>query len=243
MEFNLIKNNLNRYFFDIPADCPYGLQHTAVYRQGILGAIPDNLMDLFLASGYRRNGNTLYTMNCTSCRGCIPIRIDPAEFRPNRSQKRILKKNQDIKAEIGPVAVTDEKLRLCGKFLASRYPSHFNSAEEYYGGFFINSITNSFEVRYSRHDRLIGVGIVDYSTASLNAVYFYFDPEEGARSPGSYNILYLLEMCQRLNLGHLYLGYWIKGVKAMSYKANFKPHQLLIKGQWCSVGGRCAATS
>jgi arginyl-tRNA--protein-N-Asp/Glu arginylyltransferase len=79
-------------------------------------------MELFLAAGYRRNGNSLYTMRCESCSACIPIRISPAEFKPNRDQRRVLKKNSDLSVTLNSVRMTEENLQLCEQFLQKRYP-------------------------------------------------------------------------------------------------------------------------
>ena len=87
-------------------------------------------------------------------------------------------------------------------------------------------------------DRLIGVAIVDGSEQWLNAVYFYFAPEESWRSPGTMNILNLINFCRHHGIGHLYLGYCIEEVQAMCYKSAFKPHELLLGDGWQAVGRR-----
>ena len=220
------------YFYDIAVECPYGLPQTAVYRQQQFVSLPDELFGRFLQAGFRRNGNTIYSMVCPRCRKCLPIRIDAGEFIPNRNQKRVLRRNGDLTVAMGPLKITEEKLLLCGRFLEQRYPLKGNSAEGYYGSFFANSVTNTVEVEYRLGDRLIGVAIVDLGCSWLNAVYFYFDPEASTRSPGTFNILHLLELGRRNNINHIYLGYLIREVRAMRYKENFKPHFLLINGEW-----------
>jgi arginine-tRNA-protein transferase len=81
----------------------------------------------------------------------------------------------------------------------------------------------------------VGVGIIDITFASLNAVYFYFDPDLVSRSLGTFNILQLIELCRREEKEFLYLGYRIAKVPAMSYKARFKPHYLLVGQRWRRV--------
>lgn len=236
LDFIQLSESLEKYFFDISVECPYELPYMATYRQSIFGSLPDELIEYFWSKGYRRNGNTIYMMGCEGCEACIPIRLAPNEFAKNRNQKRVSKRNQDLDVTVGPIQVTDERLALCNKFLAARYPGRGSSAKEYYAGFFLNTVTNTFEVCYRYKDKLIGVAIVDITPNSLNAVYFYFDPDEGARSPGTFNILYLIELCKHHQIGFLYLGYLIKEVAAMNYKEKFKPHHLLINGQWKPVG-------
>ncbi len=220
------------FFYDIPVECPYGFAETAVYRQQQFPALPDPLFENFLAAGYRRNGNTLYTMVCPNCRRCTPIRVNPAAFKKNRNQKRVWQRNKDVTVSLNPLKITEEKLSLCGRFMKERYPGKGNSAVGYYGTFFANSITNTLDVEYRVDERLIGVGIIDIGINWLNAVYFYFDPDIAKRSPGTFNILHLIELCRSNEIDHFYLGYLIHDVKAMQYKQNFNPHYILSDGQW-----------
>ncbi|MDH3332642.1 MAG: arginyltransferase, partial [Desulfobulbaceae bacterium] len=46
------------------------------------------------------------------------------------------------------------------------------------------------------------------------------------------NYLYLIKFCQQKEIKFIYLGYWIEGVNAMSYKARFKPHQIFHDNAW-----------
>ena len=133
---------------------------------------------------------------------------------------------------MAPLTMTKENLALLDRFLQTRFPDGKSTADSYYTGFFITSITHCFEIRYRIGNQLLGVAVVDASDKFLNAVYFYFDPEEGRRSPGSLNILHLIDFCRSHHIEFLYLGYWIKEVKAMSYKSAFRPHELYIDGTW-----------
>lgn len=238
LEWAAIRQGLEPFFQNIAAHCPYGLDGKAVYHQSFLGRLPDAVFGAFLAEGFRRNGNYLYSMECEGCRACVPIRLVPEDFRPNRSQRRIWKRNQDLTVEIGPLEVSTEKLAMCQTFLNERYPRKENVAQGYYSGFFLNSMTNTVEFRYLAGKRLLGVAIVDLADTWLNAVYFYFDPDEGRRSLGTYNILRLIDFCRGNNVPLLYLGYWIAGVSAMSYKKHFRPHWLLGDEGWVCSGPR-----
>jgi len=91
-EFARLQNRLDRYFVNMSMECPYQLPYTATFYQALFGPITDHIMELFLAAGYRRNGNSLYTMRCVDCNLCVPIRLHPAEFKANRNQRRALKK-------------------------------------------------------------------------------------------------------------------------------------------------------
>ena len=232
LDLQRIKDELEIYFVESSIDCPYGLQYKAVYHQALFDTLPDFLMNIYLAAGYRRNGNIIYNMHCHECSACIPIRISPGEFTRSRNQKRVSKLNKDVVVKITPLQCSDDNLALLQKFLDSRYPGRESTAIDYYSGFFLNHICNTVEFRYFIKGKLIGVAIVDLSDLWLNVVFFYFDPEAAKRSPGTYNILYLIDFCRQKEIKFVYLGYWINQIKSMGYKANFKPHCIYKDNVW-----------
>lgn len=224
--------NLERFFICAAAECPYGMADKAVYHQAVFSRLDDDTLAAFLDRGYRRNGNCIYNMRCPDCKLCVPIRLRPEQFRPNRNQRRVWRKNQDVAVEIAPLTMSRENLSLLQRFLSTRFPEGRSSAESYYAGFFITSVSRCFEIRYRVEGQLLGVAIVDAAPSWMNAVYFFFDPEQGWRSPGTLNILTLKHICMTQKIGLLYLGYWIDGHAGMSYKSAFRPHELLIDGVW-----------
>ena len=235
-EFAGLKRGVERYFADVNAPCPYGLPCQARFHQASFAPLSERAMELFLAAGYRRNGNCLYAMDCPDCSACLPIRLKSGCLAPNRSQRRAMKKNRDLDVEFGPVEAAGESVELCDRFLAARYPRERSSGESYYLGFFSNMIVTTIEVRYRLAGRLVGVAIVDMGSAWMNAVYFFFDPDLADRSLGTYNILTLERLCRREQIALLYLGYLIREVPAMAYKARFQPHELLVQGEWQGGG-------
>ncbi|MCL2457695.1 MAG: arginyltransferase [Desulfobulbus sp.] len=228
----LIADNLERFFIHSVAECPYGMDTAAIYHQAIFGQLSDEAMGEFLVHGYRRNGNCIYNMRCRNCELCVPIRLRTENFRPNRNQRRVWKKNQDVTIELAPLTMSRENVALLQRFLSTRFPEGKSSAESYYSGFFITTIARCFEIRYRVDGNLLGVAIVDAAPDRMNAVYYFFDPDQGWRSPGILNILTLNHICATQKIEYLYLGYWIADHASMSYKAAFRPHELLQDGLW-----------
>ncbi len=226
---------LSPYFVETPAECPYGLDCIAIYHQAGFSFLPPVMLEEFLAAGYRRNGNTIYAMRCPDCKACVPIRLATDTFQPSRNMRRVRERNQDLDISVGPLEMTPEKLQLLDRFLHSRYPGRGSTGMDYYSGFFVNSLAPTMEISFRLSGQLVGVSIVDLAERSLSAVYFYFDPAFEKRSLGTFNILYLAELARREHCEYLYLGYWIKEVAAMAYKARFRPHYLLVNSEWEQV--------
>jgi len=231
-EFQAIYKNLEPYFFSINIGCPYGLPFVATFHQATFSPLNERVMELFLAAGYRRNGDCLYTMHCKDCKACMPIRLWPQIFKANRNQKRTVKKNSDVEVKFFPLTADEENIELCGRFLAERYPRENNSARGYFHDFFITTIVSCAQLQFRVDGRLIGTSIVDIGYNWLNAVYFYFDPEESKRSLGTFNIMTLVDVCLDWGIEYLYLGYLIDEVPAMSYKRNFTPCYIYQNGIW-----------
>ncbi|HFQ79806.1 MAG TPA: arginyltransferase [Desulfobacterales bacterium] len=227
-----MSGRFERCFQNVRVKCPYDMASPAVYHQAYFDFLPMETLESFLAAGFRRNGNYLYTMRCQNCQACIPIRLEAETFKKNRNQRRVWRRNQDLEIKISPLRINTEKLNLCDKFLSSRFPGRGNTALEYYAGFFINSFGYTYEVEFRLNDQLIGLSIVDVYENAVNLVYFCFDPAAAHRSPGTFNILYMADYARRHGMKYIYLGLYIEEVAAMNYKLNFKPCYLLQENKW-----------
>jgi arginine-tRNA-protein transferase len=105
-------------------------------------------------------------------------------------------------------------------------------SREQYRHFLLQSNVESRLVEFREEGVLRMVSIVDQLQDGLSSVYTFFDPEVRRASFGTYNILWQIDLCRRLDLPYLYLGYWIAQSRKMAYKVRFQPMQGLIDGRW-----------
>jgi arginine-tRNA-protein transferase len=65
----------------------------------------------------------------------------------------------------------------------------------------------------------------------------YFDPAFARQSVGTYSILWEIEYARKLGLPHYYLGYYVAESDTMSYKARFRPNEMLVAdNHWIRLG-------
>ncbi len=184
--------------------------------------------------GFRRSGRMAYRPHCPECQACVPVRIDSQRFQFNRQQRRNLKRNADLEVVRTPMRFDTEHYALYSRYITARHSggSMEESGPEGYSTFLTQSCCETQLVEFRQAGRLVMVAVVDYLNGALSAVYSFFDPEEGARSLGRYAILWQLKECQRLNLPHLYLGYWIADCRKMVYKREYRPIEQYRDGLW-----------
>ncbi len=64
---------------------------------------------------------TSTAQHCQQCTACIPARIPAAHFSPNRQQRRILKRNEDISVRCVRPAFTEEYYDLYVRYIEQRH--------------------------------------------------------------------------------------------------------------------------
>ena len=74
----------------------------------------------------------------------------------------------------------------------------------------------------------MGVGLADVTTTALSSVYFFHDPAWRPRAPGVFSILRQGAYARQQGLRYHYLGYWVPDSQSMAYKAQYRPHELLV---------------
>jgi arginyl-tRNA--protein-N-Asp/Glu arginylyltransferase len=186
--------------------------------------------------GFRRNGQHVFKPHCTHCKACIATRLPVAQFTPNRTQRRLLRRNQDITQQRLAHIDDDTVYRLYENYICQRHPDgdmHPPDREQYLS-FLSDEWNTTRYLGFYLADKLIAVAVMDQLVQGLSAVYTFFDTSEPQRSLGSWAILQQIALAQQMQLDYLYLGYWIKESPKMAYKGLFQPLEILRDGQWVS---------
>jgi len=192
-----------------------------------------------MVEGWRRFGHVMFRPQCRACQACQPIRVVAGRFQPDRSQRRAHVANEGIvEIRVGEPSTTRAKLSLYDRYHAFQadakgWPAHAEKdAEEYTNSFVANPFATQ-EWCYYLNNKLIGVGYVDDLPGGLSAIYFFYDPAERHRSLGTWNVVNIIDTARARQIPHVYLGYYVENCPSMTYKARFKPNQVLRPdGQW-----------
>ena len=218
--------------------CPYLPGRVARNRAFVCEQMPADLYHQCMDAGFRRSGKLVYQPVCAGCRACQPIRVPVESFVPSKSQRRAWRRNADLMVDVSAPQPTQEKFDLYQRYLLGRHDrSDEQQTPQDFIRFLYDSPVESIEFAYRLPDTphaLIGVGICDVCEGrSLSSVYFYFDPVHARRGLGTFSTLWEIDFARRRKIPHYYLGYFVAGCRSMSYKAQFRPNQLLHPdGAW-----------
>jgi len=199
--------------------------------------IDTNTYSALVTAGFRRSGASTYRPFCDPCRACVPVRILAQQFEPNRTQRRVARQLDALAVRVTDLRFSHEHYALYRRYQAVRHQGGGmdHDSREQYSHFLLQSNVASKLVEFREHGTLKMVSIIDELADGLSSVYTFFEPNDDKRSYGTASILWQLREAKHRGLDYVYLGYWIRESRKMSYKANFKPSEGLVKGQWAPL--------
>ena len=239
-----------QFYVTAPQPCPYleGRMERKLFT-ALQGEHATKLNNALSKQGFRRSQNVLYRPSCADCSACLSARIRVRDFEPNKSQRRVMRRNSHLKRNaISPWASPDQ-YDLFRKYLDSRHADGGMADMDIFefAAMIEETPIRSRIIEYSapgaapgaatdgRADLAI-VCLTDVLDDGLSMVYSFFDPARNRDSLGTYAILDHVRIAREAGLPYVYLGYWVPGSPKMSYKARFSALEIYESGNWIDLG-------
>jgi leucyl-tRNA---protein transferase len=231
-----------RFFVTSPTPCPYlpGKQERKVFTE-LTGPHADELNDALGRIGFRRSQGVAYRPSCLGCSACVSVRVVTDEFEANATQRKLLRRNQDLQINACRPWATDEQFRLLRRYLADRHPGGGMAGmdSDDYADMIEHSPVNSVIVEYREPSptgamgKLVGACLTDRQADGLSMIYSFYDAQDAARTGlGNFIILDHILRARAAGLRYVYLGYWVKGSPKMAYKTRYRPLEMLGPMGW-----------
>ena len=235
-----------QFYVTAPQPCPYldGRFERKLFT-ALQGENAKRLNDALSKQGFRRSQNVLYRPSCAECTACLSARIRVADFAPNKSQRRTLKRNEGLRRDATSPWATEDQYGLFRRYLDSRHADGGMADMDIFefAAMIEETPVKSRVIEYaSRGDggrgprALTAVCLTDVLDDGLSMVYSFYDPALIAHSLGTYIILDHVEIARSMGLPYVYLGYWVPGSRKMGYKANFAALEIYKGGAWQDIG-------
>ena len=237
-----------RFYLTAETPCPYleGKMERKVFTH-LLDADADAINSMLTTAGFRRSQTIAYKPACDGCSACVSVRIPVDAFELTGSYRRILRKNRDLVRIPREPMATEPQFELLHKYLNQRHANGGMSDmdDDDFAAMVEETTVSTLMFEYWTkpepdddaaeplgRDRLIATALTDLIDDGLSMVYSFFDPQEHARSLGTYMILDHVAKARELGLPYVYLGYWIEGCRKMAYKARYRPLEALTTEGW-----------
>jgi arginine-tRNA-protein transferase len=194
-------------------------------------------MDALWENGWRHFGTHFFRYSLglyeTEIRRVQPLRIRLGDFSFSKSQRRVFRRNKDVRTVIRPVEITTEKELL---FELHRQRFKRDAPFSLYDFLSYDAARvpcKALEVCVYRETELLAASFFDVGERAVSSIYAMFAPEETARSLGIFTMLLEIEWARENKKDFLYQGYAYEGNSFYDYKKRFRALEKFDwKGNW-----------
>ena len=238
-----------QFYVTAPQPCPYleGRMERKLFT-ALQGEHAQKLNDTLSKQGFRRSQNVLYRPSCAECSACLSARIRVADFQPRRTQRRVLKRCEELRRNATSPWATEDQFSLFRRYLDTRHADGGMADMDIFefAAMIEETPIKSRVIEYTRPagpgERgrpLAAVCLTDVFDDGLSMVYSFYDPDLSDLSLGTYLILDHIAIAREAGLPYVYLGYWVPGSRKMGYKAGFSALEIYKGGRWQDIGDPC----
>lgn len=237
-----------QFYVTSPQECPYldGRMERKLFT-ALQGEHAPTLNDSLSKQGFRRSQNVLYRPSCADCSACLSARIRVADFKPSKTQRRVVKRNADLERRARTPWASEDQYELFRRYLDHRHADGGMADMDVFefAAMIEETPIKSRVIEYSERGSdqapgdeptgpLRAVCLTDVLDDGLSMVYSFFEPDRQSSSLGTFMILDHIQIAREAGLPYIYLGYWVPGSPKMDYKAKFSGLEVYRAGQWQS---------
>ena len=217
-----------QFYLTSPSPCPYlaGKEERKVFTH-LVGERAAELNNILTQGGFRRSQSIAYRPACEGCRACVSVRVVARDFLPTQSMRRIVRRNADIASDMRIAVPTSEQYSVFRAYLDSRHRDG-GMADMTVLDYAMMVEDSHIETRIIEYRRrappppnpppragegwvgakrgdgdLVAIALTDVLGDGLSMVYSFFEPDEAARSLGTFMVLDHIARAQRMGLAYV----------------------------------------
>jgi leucyl-tRNA---protein transferase len=183
--------------------------------------------DSLLSEGWRHFGEHFYRYNLGyfkyDIRTVYALRVNLEKFSFSKNQRRVLRRNQDLRTVVRPIEVTEEKESL---FERHKQRFEYGVPDSLYDFLSYDPAAvpcEGLEVCAYREKKLLAAAFFDVGKEAISSVYAMFEPEETVRrSLGILTMLLEINYAFETGKKFYYHGYAYEGNSFYDYKKRFR---------------------
>ena len=194
---------------------------------GLAERVTGASMDALWSQGWRHQGKLFFRYSHCVMQGVehdiIPLRIDLAQFQMSKSQRRVWRRNEDVRWVVEP-AVLDDAMHAMFERHASRFDENIPTClQDFLGSEPAHTPGECLAVKALLGDELIAVSFMDVGEQAASSVYAIFEPDHAKRALGTLTLLKEIDLARGAGMIYLYHGYGTRASGPYDYKKQFSP--------------------
>jgi leucyl-tRNA---protein transferase len=184
-------------------------------------------MDALWAEGWRHFGPIFYryrqALTPAGLRNVQPLRVDADRFAPRTSQRRVLRKNDDLEIRVRTAELLDDRRELFDRHKQRFAENVPNALEDFLGPAPHAGPCQTLELGAFLGDRMLAASYLDVGATGVSSIYAFFDPDESRRSLGTATMLWEILLARKTGRRWHYPGYAYIEPSGYDYKKHFGP--------------------
>lgn len=200
---------------------------------------PDEV-DAYWADGWRHFGSDFFRSSLMveemAIKRQVALRLAVEEFQPSKSQRRTMRRNEDLEFSFGPATPGPAEVELFEKHKQRFETNVPSSLTEFLGSRPDGVPCACSQLSVRSEGRLIATSFLALGRTSCSSVYAVFDPAESRRRLGIQTMLTEIAYARELGLKHYYSGYATVEASCYDYKKQFAGLSYFDwQGEWRSI--------
>lgn len=177
-----------------------------------------------LSKGFVRHSHALAVESAPAteenwCR-TIPVRIDLRKYYPSKSQRKLLRRNNNLSIETGPIQLSQDKHLLFDKHYVDRF-NEYNPINVFLRQDSAIAPSTGIEFCVYHNKKLIAYSTIHIGEGSISSTYAFHDPGFPKQSLGIFTMLLEINYALEQGKRYFYPGYIYDKPSRMDYKRNF----------------------
>ncbi len=199
-----------------------------ILEQFLAPSLSPEQMDALWAGGWRHFGPEFFRYS-VSFQGelgehwdtVLPLRVDLSRFAPTKSQRRVLRKNADVRVSVAPARLSAEARAMFHRHKARFSDNVPEDLEQFLGPEPASVPGRCVEFRCHLGNDLVALSWLDVGATAVSSVYAIFEPAQARRGLGIFTLLVELLWARERGMRHAYPGYATLGPGHYDYKKRF----------------------
>lgn len=184
-------------------------------------------MDELWATGWRHFGPRFFRYSLMwqeeNWKRVLNLRVPLQDWSPSKSQRRTLKRNQDLEIDFSPAEPGAEEEDLFQRH-KSRFRENVPDALSDFLGEEPNGVpVPCLQLSVREEGALVAASFLDLGQRSCSSIYGVFEPEQSRRRLGILTMLQEMLYAQKIGMDYYYLGYVCVEPSPYDYKKEVKP--------------------